>query len=154
MLRSREGSGARRAGRGTNRPTLLRARRCGYNFRMNQPHEDRFRRGEFTFDDFRKLMWQTQKLGSLNKIMSQIPGMEQVTEVIDDYNAEADLRRLCGIIDSMTLDERRGPTRSIDQGRCRRIAAGAGVEVAEVNSLVKQCAGMAKIVAGKGRPRG
>src|SRR5258708_3533919 len=107
---------------------------------MDQPHEERFNRSEFTFDDFRKFMWQTQKLGPLNKIISQVPGIGQLPEVVDDHDAESELRRICGIIDSMTLRERRGPTSSIDQRRCRRIAAGAGVEVADVNGLVKQCA--------------
>ena len=48
------------------------------------------------------------------------------------------MRRLGGIIDSMTPDERRNPSKVIDQSRRRRIAAGAGVEPHEVNELVKQ----------------
>ena len=61
--------------------------------------------------------------------------------------------RLQGVIDSMTADERRNPSRVIDQSRRRRIAAGAGVEPHEVNELVKQFDGMAammKEMAGMG----
>ncbi len=56
------------------------------------------------------------------------------------------MRRLVGIIDSMTPDERRNPSKVIDQSRRRRIAAGAGVEPHEVNELVKQFDGMADVM--------
>jgi signal recognition particle subunit SRP54 len=61
-------------------------------------------------------------------------------------DAEGDMRRLVGIIDSMTPSERENPTRIIDPSRRRRIAAGAGVEPHEINELVKQFDGMAKIM--------
>jgi len=115
--------------------------------------EERLRKGEFTLDDFRNMMSQTKKLGPLNKIMGLIPGMGGLTEMMADMDAEGDMRRLGGIIDSMTPDERRNPSRIIDQSRRRRIAAGAGVEPAEVNGLVKQFEPMADIMksmAGKG----
>ena len=51
-----------------------------------------------------------------------------------------------GIIDSMTPDERRNPSKVVDQSRRRRIAAGAGVEPHEVNELVKQFDGMADMM--------
>ena len=63
------------------------------------------------------------------------------------------MKRLFGIIDSMTPGERRTPTKTIDQSRRRRIAAGAGVEPHEVNELVKQFDAMAQMMtsmAGKG----
>ena len=63
------------------------------------------------------------------------------------------MKRLFGIIDSMTPDERRNPSKTIDQSRRRRIAAGAGVEPHEVNELVKQFDAMAQMMtsmAGKG----
>ncbi len=66
------------------------------------------------------------------------------------------MTRLVGIIDSMTPDERRNPSKMIDQSRRRRIAAGAGVEPHEVNELVKQFDGMAdmmKQMAGHGHAR-
>jgi signal recognition particle subunit SRP54 len=63
------------------------------------------------------------------------------------------MKRLFGIIDSMTPAERRNPTKTIDQSRRRRIAAGAGVQPNEVNELVKQFDAMSQIMtsmAGKG----
>ena len=66
--------------------------------------------------------------------------------MLGDVDAEKDMRRLVGIIDSMTPDERRNPSKVVDQSRRRRIAAGAGVEPHEVNELVKQFDGMADMM--------
>jgi len=108
--------------------------------------EQRLRKGEFTLDDFKKMLGQTKKLGPINKIMGMIPGGAGMSEMLGDVDAEKDMKRLAGIIDSMTPDERRNPSRVIDQSRRRRIAAGAGVEPHEVNELVKQFGGMADIM--------
>jgi signal recognition particle subunit SRP54 len=100
--------------------------------------EAKLRKGEFTLDDFKKLLGQTKKLGPLNKIMGMIPGMGNMAEMMGDVDAEGGIRHLGGIIDSMTPEERRNPSKMIDQSRRRRIAAGAGAEPHEVNELVKQ----------------
>jgi signal recognition particle subunit SRP54 len=108
--------------------------------------EARLRKGEFTLDDFKKMLGQTKKLGPLNKIMGMIPGMGGMAQMMGDVDAEGEMRRLGGIIDSMTPDERRNPSRVIDQSRRRRIAAGAGVEPQAVNGLVKQFDGIADMM--------
>lgn len=115
--------------------------------------EERLAKGEFTLDDFRKQMAQIRRLGPLQKIMGLIPGMGSLTEMMGDADPEQDLKRLFGMIDSMTPAERRNPTKTIDQSRRRRIAAGAGVEPHEVNDLVKQFDVMSQMMtslAGKG----
>ncbi|HVU87977.1 MAG TPA: signal recognition particle protein [Pirellulales bacterium] len=111
-----------------------------------QKQEERLRRGEFTLDDFRKQLGQIGRLGPLNKIMGLIPGMGGLTKMMGDVDAEGDMKRLLGIIDSMTPQERRNPSKMIDQSRRRRIATGAGVEPSEVNQLVKQFDGMADMM--------
>jgi signal recognition particle subunit SRP54 len=108
--------------------------------------EARLRKGEFTLDDFKKMLGQTKKLGPLNKILGMLPGMGGMAEMLGNVDAEQSMRRLVGIIDSMTLDERRNPSKVVDQSRRRRIATGAGVEPHEVNELVKQFDGMADIM--------
>lgn len=115
--------------------------------------EERMRKGEFTLEDFRRMMLQTKKLGPLNKLMGMIPGMGSLAGAMQDVDADNEMRRLQGIIDSMTPEERRNPGKNIDQSRRRRIAAGAGVEPHFVNDLVKQFDGMAdmmKRMAGMG----
>ncbi len=108
--------------------------------------EARLRKGEFTLDDFKKMLGQTKKLGPMNKIMGMLPGMGDMSDMLGEVDAEKDMRRLAGIIDSMTPDERRNPSKVVDQSRRRRIAAGAGVEPHEVNELVKQFDGMADMM--------
>jgi signal recognition particle subunit SRP54 len=100
--------------------------------------EERLKAGEFTLDDFSKLMMQTKKLGPLNKVMGMIPGMSGMSDAMADGDAEQEMNRLKGMIDSMTPDERRNPTKNIDQSRRRRIATGAGVESSEVKALIDQ----------------
>jgi signal recognition particle subunit SRP54 len=115
--------------------------------------EERLRKGEFTLDDFRKQMNQIGRLGPLQKIMGMIPGMGAMMKQMEDIDHEGDFRRLGGISDAMTAEEKRNPTKVIDQGRRRRIAAGAGVEPHEVNELVKQFDAMSQMMtamAGKG----
>jgi signal recognition particle subunit SRP54 len=115
--------------------------------------EAKLLKGEFTLDDFKNQITQATKLGPMSKIMSLIPGMGQMSELMGDADAETGIHRLVGIIDSMTPEERRNPKRTIDQSRRRRIAAGAGVEPHEVNELVKMfepMADMMKSMAGMG----
>ncbi len=110
--------------------------------------EERLKAGEFTLDDFRKMLAQTRRLGPLGKVMGMIPGMGGMKEMLGDADLEKDMNRLFGIIDSMTPEERRNPSKVIDQSRRRRIAAGAGVELHEVGDLVKQFDGMAAMMKG------
>jgi len=115
--------------------------------------EARLRKGEFTLDDFKKLLGQTKKLGPLNKVMGMIPGLSGMADALGELDAEQDMLRLAGIIDSMTPEERRHPSKVVDQSRRRRIAAGAGVQPHEVNELVKQFDGIAgymKAMSGMG----
>jgi signal recognition particle subunit SRP54 len=115
--------------------------------------EERLRAGEFTLDDFRKQLLQVRRLGPLQKVMGLLPGMGAIKQMMSGANVEKDFSRLVAIIDSMTPEERRNPTKTIDQSRRRRIAQGAGVQPNEINDLVKQFDGMASVMkqmAGKG----
>ncbi|MFM8380247.1 MAG: signal recognition particle protein [Planctomycetia bacterium] len=110
--------------------------------------EERLKAGEFTLEDFKKMLAQTRRLGPLGKVLGMIPGMGGMQEMLGGADLDKDMNRLFGIIDSMTPDERRNPSRVIDQSRRRRIAAGAGVPPAEVSDLVKQFDGMAAMMKG------
>ena len=110
--------------------------------------EERLKAGEFTLDDFKKMLLQTRRLGPLGKVLGMIPGMGGMQEMLGGTDLEKDMNRLFGIIDSMTPDERRNPSRIVDQSRRRRIASGAGVELNEVSDLVKQFDGMASMMKG------
>jgi signal recognition particle subunit SRP54 len=146
-----EGMASRILGQGDIR-ALIDVAKGKINEEEMAEQEKRLRDGQFTLDDFRKMLAQTRRMGPLNKLMGLIPGMSGLTDMMKDVDAEGDMRRLFGIIDSMTADERRNPSKVVDQSRRRRIAAGAGVDPSEVNALVKQFDGMAammKQMAGK-----
>jgi len=100
--------------------------------------EEMLRKGEFTLEDFRRMMTQARKLGPMGKILEMLPGMGGMREMLAGADTEGEMKRLFGMIDSMTPAERRNPSKMIDQSRRRRIAAGAGVEPHAVNDLVKQ----------------
>jgi len=103
-----------------------------------EKQQERLQKGEFTLDDFKQMFGQAKKLGPLNKLMSMLPGMGSMAEMLDDHDTDADMRQLVGIIDAMTPEERRHPKAVIDHSRRRRIAEGAGVQPHQVNELVKQ----------------
>lgn len=114
--------------------------------------EEKIKAGEFTLDDFKTQLEHFSKPGLMQKMLGLMPGMGDLSKMMGDVDAEADSRRLIGIINSMTRGERRNP-KMIDPSRRNRIAAGAGVQTTEVNQLVKQYDMMAPIMksmAGKG----
>ena len=104
------------------------------------------RQGKFDLDDFRKQIVQMKKMGSIGELMSKIPGLSQLPlDAMGGIDPEEDIKRIEGMIDSMTPDERRNPA-LIDISRRRRIAAGSGVDPADVSGLVKQFDAMAAMV--------
>ncbi|MCU0877530.1 MAG: signal recognition particle protein [Pirellulaceae bacterium] len=114
--------------------------------------EAKLQSGEFTLDDFKKQLKQLLQPGLMMKMLSLMPGMGDMVKAMSGMNAEGESKRIVGIIDSMTPQERRSP-KVIDPSRRNRIARGAGVPVAEVNGLIKQYDTMApimKMMAGKG----
>lgn len=107
--------------------------------------------GDYTLDDFKVQMKQIMQPGLMMKMLSMMPGMDQIRGMLDQTDAQGDMKRLVGIIDSMTRAERRTP-KIIDPRRRNRIAKGAGVQVQDVNALLKQYdmfAPIMKSMAGK-----
>jgi len=91
-------------------------------------------KGSFGFDDFLKQMQAVKKMGGMKDLLKMMPGMGGQLEEIDFD--EGEIRRMEGIVHSMTHQERRDPE-IIDSSRRRRISAGAGVQPNDVSSLVK-----------------
>ena len=91
----------------------------------------------FDLEDFRDQMSQMQNMGSLESILDKLPGGAQMQAQLKNVNAEKEIRRTIAIINSMTPQERRFPD-LIKASRKRRIAAGSGVQVQDVNKLMRQ----------------
>ncbi|MGO9597212.1 MAG: signal recognition particle protein [Isosphaeraceae bacterium] len=110
-----------------------------------QRQQERLAKGKFDLNDFRQQIVQMKRMGSVRELMSKIPGLSQMAADAGGIDADDEVRRIQGIIDSMTPAERSQPE-LIDTSRRRRIAAGAGVDPAEVSGLVKQFDAMAGLV--------
>ena len=104
--------------------------------------EAKIKKAEFDFDDFLEYMGQIRNMGGIGSIMSMLPGMGlggnmKNIQMPDEDEAEANLKRTEAIIHSMTAKERKNPD-ILNPSRKNRIARGAGVDISEVNRLVKQ----------------
>ena len=110
--------------------------------------ERRMMAGEFTFDDFLKSYKMIRRMGPLQGVMKMIPGMGKQLEGLDQVN-EKDLGRIEAVILSMTPHERRVP-HVIDGSRRKRIAAGSGTSVQQVNQLIEARRQMAKMMKSMG----
>ena len=100
--------------------------------------EEKMRKNEFDFEMYLESMSQMKKMGGLSSILGMMPGLGggKMPE-IDEGAAEKNMARTEAIIFSMTVEERQNPS-LLNPSRKRRIAQGAGVDIAEVNRLVKQ----------------
>ena len=110
--------------------------------------EQKMRKNEFDFEMFLESFSQMKKMGGLSSIMGMMPGMGMGAGKmpdIDEAEAEKNMKRTEAIILSMTPAERRNPS-LMNPSRKRRIAQGAGVDIAEVNRLVKQVEQMKKMM--------
>jgi signal recognition particle subunit SRP54 len=112
--------------------------------------EARMRAGEFSFDDFLASYRMLRKMGPLKGVMSMIPGLGKQLQGLDVN--EAELKRVEAIVLSMTPQERRLP-HVIDGSRRKRIAAGSGTTIQQVNKLLSARKQMQKMMKqmGKGK---
>jgi signal recognition particle subunit SRP54 len=107
--------------------------------------EEKLRKNQFTLDDFRKQLKTIRKMGPLESIMGMLPGMGNMKQLADAKPDEKQLGHVEAIIGSMTADERRND-KIINGSRRKRIAAGSGTSVEEVNRLLKQFNEMKKVL--------
>ncbi|OGP33967.1 MAG: signal recognition particle protein [Deltaproteobacteria bacterium GWC2_65_14] len=137
--------------------TLVEKAQDTVDEKQAQELERKIRRSEFTLEDFRDQMVSIRKMGSLEEILGMIPGlggkMKELKKAAPD---EKELTRIVAIIDSMTREERRN-AKILNGSRRKRIAAGSGTTVQEVNRLLKnfqQAEGMLKRFAKGGKRKG
>lgn len=118
--------------------TVIEKAQESFDAEQAKKMEARLRKQEFTFDDFLMQLKEIKKMGPLNEVLAMIPGISGKMKQLKDVNVdERQLARVEAIICSMTKLERRRPD-IIDSSRKKRIAAGSGTRVQDVNSLLKQ----------------
>lgn len=103
----------------------------------------KIRQNQFSFEDFYSQLQQIKKMGNLKDLMGMVPGMSQAVKDVDIPDDA--FKSIEAIIQSMTPKERQKPE-LLDMSRKKRIAAGSGTSVTEINNLIKQFDGMRKMM--------
>ncbi len=124
--------------------SLIEKAESTYTEQEQQKAEEALMSGEFTLEDFLDQLQMLKKMGPLQGLMGMLPGMDKQLKDVDLDDGQFD--RVEAIIRSMTPQERRDPKGVLNGRRRKRIAAGSGTTVTEVNRLVKQFAEMQKVM--------
>ncbi len=99
----------------------------------------------FNLEDFREQMEQMSSLGGVGALLDKLPGMDKVSEAAKSQVSDKGVAQMIAIVNSMTPQERRFPA-IIKGSRKRRIAAGSGTQVQEINRMLKQFTQMQKMM--------
>ncbi|WP_120955902.1 signal recognition particle protein [Helicobacter mehlei] len=114
----------------------------------------KLKKGQFGFNDFLEQIEKIKKLGSISTLVSMIPGLSNVAGALKNTDLEnsAEIKKIKAMVASMTAKERDNPS-ILNGSRKKRIALGAGLEVAEINRILKrfdQASQLAKKMSSKG----
>ena len=117
---------------------LIEKAEAAFDAESAQKQADKMMKGQFDLEDWLDQMRQLRKMGPLSQILEMLPGqLGQAAKQVDPNDVEKNFKHIEAIINSMTRGERRNPD-VLNASRRRRIAAGCGMEVQDVNKLVKQ----------------
>jgi signal recognition particle subunit SRP54 len=134
--------------------TLIEKAETAFDEAEAKKMEEKLRKAEFTFEDFLTQMQALKKMGPLSQVVGMLPGMSKLP--IGDDQVDRQLPKVEAMIRSMTPQERNNP-HLINGSRRRRIAAGSGTTIQDLNQLVKQFEQVRKmmksIAGGKGKMR-
>lgn len=138
---------------------LIERAESAFDQKQAQEQAEKMASGKFTLEDFSNQLKQLKKMGPLQSILEMLPGnMAQMTSKLSTTEAEDQIKRTEAIINSMTLAERRNPD-ILNASRRRRIARGSGMDVQDVNKMIKQFREAQKMLkmfqstGGRGLPR-
>jgi signal recognition particle subunit SRP54 len=112
--------------------------------------EEKMRKGQFTLEDFLDQLRQMKKLGSLESIVSMLPGGSEALKSADLTKSEKEFRHMEAMICSMTLKERRNP-QLLNARRRQRIAKGSGTTVTELNTMLNKFSQMQQMMKKMGK---
>ncbi len=113
----------------------------------------KMKKGDFDLEDMSEQLAQMERLGGMGSVMGMMPGIAKLKGQINEKGLDKDLKRQRAIISSMTPKERRLP-KILDAKRKRRIAAGSGTKVEDINKLLKMHRGMADMMKAMGKNKG
>ena len=128
--------------------SLIEKAQTVYDLEEAKKMEKKFRKDEFTLDDFLSQLQQVRKLGSFEQILGMLPGMGNIKKQLEGVDVDLngkEIKHIEAIIRSMTPRER-ADVSLLNGSRRKRIAQGSGTRVQEVNKLLKQFAEMRKMM--------
>lgn len=125
--------------------TLIEKAQAGIDAEKAKEMERKMRTAEFTFDDFLDQMEQVKKLGPLDQILDMLPGANKMKGMKDLKVDDRQMARIAAIVKSMTKEERQNPD-LLSPSRRKRLAAGSGNSVQDVNRFIKQFDDMRKMM--------
>ncbi len=125
--------------------TLIEKAEEAFDEKEAQRLQAKLMKNQFTLQDFLEQLQKIRKMGSFASLLGMIPGMDKLKDQIDQEEMERRVGRVEAIINSMTLNERNNP-RVLNASRRKRIASGSGVEVRDVNDVLKQFNEMQKMM--------
>ena len=123
--------------------TLIEDATANFNEQEAMKMAEKIKKNSFTLDDLKDQMMQIKKMGPLKSILTKLPGVDKQLKDVDIDDKVID--RMYSIILSMTMKEREKPS-IIDYSRKKRIAAGSGMKLEDVNKLLKQFEQMQKLM--------
>jgi signal recognition particle subunit SRP54 len=125
---------------------LIEKAEAVFDEKQAQRQADRLAKGQFTLEDLAEMLRSSKKMGPMSQMVDMLPGdMGKAARNVSPEDMERQLKRTEAIISSMTPGERQDPE-VLNASRRRRIAAGSGTEVQDVNRLVKQFREMQRLM--------
>jgi signal recognition particle subunit SRP54 len=115
--------------------TLVEKAQAQFDEEQARKLEKKIRKNQFDFEDFKMQLEQIKKMGNLKDLMGMIPGVGKAIKDVDI--SDDSFKGIEAMINSMTLEERRNPE-IINPSRKKRIAAGSGKDLNELNAFLKQ----------------
>ncbi|MDQ1913260.1 signal recognition particle protein [Paenibacillus sp. GD4] len=125
--------------------TLIEKAQASIDADKAKEMERKMRNAEFTFDDFLEQMEQVKKLGPLDQILDMLPGAGKIKGMKDVKVDDKQMSRVAAIVKSMTKEERAHPE-LLNPSRRKRLAAGSGNSIQDVNRFIKQFEDMRKMM--------
>jgi signal recognition particle subunit SRP54 len=125
--------------------TLIEKAQSGIDQEKAKEMERKMRTAEFTFDDLIDQMEQVKKMGPIDQLLDMIPGMGKMKGMQNLQMDDKHMGRVTAIVKSMTKEEKQRPE-ILNASRRRRVAAGSGTSLADVNRLIKQFDDMKKMM--------
>ncbi|MBI5888291.1 MAG: signal recognition particle protein [Deltaproteobacteria bacterium] len=125
--------------------TLIEKAQAAVDVKQTKEIEKKIRKDTFTLDDFKDQLKSIKKLGTMDSILSMVPGFDAMKKSKDVQIDEKEIDRIEAIINSMTKKERQDPS-CLNASRRQRIAKGSGTKVQEINKFMNQYDQMRKMM--------